>query len=185
MILLAPHPDDEVLFASYIIQRLHPFVVICTDGTTHEKFGVTWQQRRQESIAASKVLNYDIYFLGIPEEQLTYDVLKKELLKFNSGTWWCPAKQGGHKHHDLVYDVVKELQNNFMSYSTYSKDSLMPSGQYKMEPNNAEKILKDSALQCFTSQIKINKHHFDAVTDQPEYYNIETYEEDDNCPVVW
>ena len=31
-ILLAPHNDDEALFAAYTIMREHPLVIVVTDG---------------------------------------------------------------------------------------------------------------------------------------------------------
>ncbi|MCL4419163.1 PIG-L family deacetylase, partial [Patescibacteria group bacterium] len=67
-LFLAPHSDDEALFGSFIIQRTKPLVVIVTDGTSHaRKFGVSIEQRRQESRNAMAVLGVEVVFIGIPE----------------------------------------------------------------------------------------------------------------------
>jgi len=57
-------------------------------------------------------------------------------------------------------------------YSTYTKEDLTPKGDIEIFPiNDVEMKLKVEALNCYPSQIGINRPHFDAVLEKPEYLN--------------
>ena len=181
-IFLAPHSDDETLFGSFVIQRIKPLVVVCTDGTSHlQKFGIPLEQRRQESRDACKILGVKVIFLGIPEEELTVDRLQEELFVNeliepfdceSSGFMFVPTETGGSPGHDTVSRVAKRLVRPVLYYSTYSRDNFTPQGEMPLFPTPEEKELKEKALACYCSQLDINKPHFDAVRDVPEYLNF-------------
>ena len=174
-LLLAPHSDDEALFASYIILKFKPLVVVVTDATKHQaKFG-DWSgilARRKETEAAMKIFGVDVEFLGIPDNALYLDNLVVNLEDYEvTGKIFAPALQGGHADHDtvaLAADKVWEDQVTY--YSTYTKDNLTPEGGLAIIPSKQEEELKNKALECYVSQLKINKPHFDAVRGKPEYY---------------
>jgi len=175
-IFLAPHSDDEALFGTYIINRTKARVVVVTDGTSHlEKFGVKLEERRNESREAMKLLGVETDFLRIGEEDLTADRLKLALSLLESpDRVFAPAQQGGHYHHDLVSSVAKKLWGDrVLYYSTYSEASLTPTGEIAIYPKDeAEEQLKQKVLACYTSQLRINPHHFEAVRGFPEYLNF-------------
>lgn len=181
-IFLAPHSDDEALFGTFTLLRVKPLVVVCTDGTSHrEKFGIPLEDRRKESRDACKILGVDVIFLGIPEEELTVDRLQEELFvngliePFNcesGGFMFLPTKTGGSPHHDIVSDISKRLAGPILYYSTYSRENFTPAGEMPLFPTPKEKHLKEKALACYCSQLVINKPHFDAVKDVPEYLNF-------------
>lgn len=181
-IFLAPHNDDEALFGSYIIQRTQSEIVVCTNGTTHEKFGVTAKMRKEESQAAAKVLGVPITFLGIDETKLNRDILIRELKARDifsncecdeTDIVFAPRLQGGNRQHDLISNVAQELWGKrVIFYSTYSKDSLEPEGQMPLTPTTEEETKKQEALACFVSQIKINPHHFEAIKGKLEYLSF-------------
>ena len=184
-IFLAPHSDDEALFGSYIIQRTKPLIVVCTDGTGHEKrFGIPTQRRRDESIAAAKIFGVEVKFLGIAEEDLTVDILLEKLIEariqLNSNNCiFAPTKTGGQPQHDIVSDTVKKIgeSSNYdigfpLYYGTYTRENFSPTGEMAIIPTEEEKRIKEEALTCFTSQHGINKPHFDAVKDVPEYLSF-------------
>lgn len=178
-ILLAPHSDDQDLFANYIIQRTKPLIVVCTDGTSHEKkFGIPIEQRRQESRDAAKILGVDIKFLGIAEEQLTgFQILIQAFLKQKIyGKQWdfvfVPRKEGGNPHHDIVSGFGEHLRGAILYYGTYTKDRLYPDGEMMIQPTSAEIEIKKQALTCYTSQLRINPHHFEAIKGVPEYLSF-------------
>jgi LmbE family N-acetylglucosaminyl deacetylase len=185
-LFLAPHSDDEALFGSYIIMREKPRVVIITDGTSHvKKFGVSIEERREESRKAMEVLGADVDFLGFSEEFMTsdktpvgphhswytlYHVLEQKYPDVKRV--YVPAKQGGHQHHDTVSDAAKTaFGDKCIYYSTYQKDDLKPIGETPIIPTEEEKQLKELALSKYESQLRINPHHFEAVKDKPEYLN--------------
>lgn len=175
-VFLAPHADDEALFGSYIIQRTKALIVVVTDSTLHEKnFGISKEQRRKESRQGASLLGADIKFLGIAEEDLTLELLNEKLRGIEGVIPWnflfLPTKQEGNSQHDLISDFGKNLRN-VLYYSTYSKESLVPTGEMAIIPTEEEKKIKEQALACYTSQHAINRPHFDAVVDQPEYLNF-------------
>lgn len=178
-IFFSPHPDDEALFGSYIIQRLKPRVIVCTDGTTHEKkFGISVNTRRLESIEAMDIFGVRVEFLGIPEDELTHENLREKLSTYYTlqdykiGKVFAPKKQGGQPQHDIVSDVIVEMFPQTIFYSTYSKASLLPTGEMAILPTEEEKKLKDQALSRYVTQLRINSEHFGAVRGQPEYINF-------------
>ena len=168
-ILLSPHADDEALFASYTILRLKPIVIIVTDYDGG-KLGITAEQRRQESISAMEILGTRVTFLGIPESKLTEKTLHEELGFCDDSIIFCPAIQGGHKHHDLVARYCLTNMKNVICYATYTKDRLSPDGNVEIIPTREEMSLKNSALDCYKSQFPWNQAHFDAVRDRSEFY---------------
>lgn len=181
-VLFAPHSDDEALFASYIIMREKPLVVIVTDGTSHEKkFGISIKQRREESKQAMKILGADVVFLGLTEEELTgYDFFHEQLHYYMEGFLgrfnriYAPAIQGGHQHHDLISRVATIVfKQNCLYYSTYQKDNLELVGELEVKPTEEEIELKKKALSCYISQLRINPHHFEAVIGKSEYLNLQ------------
>lgn len=181
-IFLSPHSDDEALFGSFILLRAKPLVVVCTDGTSHlEKFGIPLEDRRQESRNACEVLGVKVVFLGIPENELTVDRLEEELFvseltePFNCESndfLFLPTKTGGSPHHDIVSDMANRLAGPVLYYSTYSRENFTPIGEMALFPTPEEKALKEKALECYVSQLRINRPHFDAVKDVPEYLNF-------------
>jgi len=65
-ILIAPHNDDEVLFAAYTLMRNRLHVVIVTDSYIQEErgdIGCDAETRRQESIKACALLGCSVSFL--------------------------------------------------------------------------------------------------------------------------
>ncbi len=176
-LLLSPHSDDESLFCSYIIQRFKPLVLIITDGTKHEvKFGKSSGiiVRRGESEAAIKILGAKIDFLGIPDNGLYLDNLIVNLEDYRSdGKVFAPALQGGNPDHDVVSQAATKVWGNkVVYYSTYALKNLKPYGELAIIPNTHEVELKNEALKCYKSQLKINPHHFEAVFNQPEFINF-------------
>jgi LmbE family N-acetylglucosaminyl deacetylase len=164
---IAPHPDDEGLFGSYIIQRTNPIVYVVTDGNSHERFGVSVEDRRKESIRACKVLGVEIIFLGILETELNEQNLREALLflidpDIAPGKIFIPALEGGNPHHDLISRVAGDMAGDrAMYYGTYKKDRLYPAGEMEIIPTHKEEVGKELALSCYTSQIRINVPHFD------------------------
>jgi len=176
-LLLAPHNDDEGLFCSYIIQKFKPLVLIVTDAYKHEaKYGKEGGilVRRKESEEAMKILGVDVDFLGIPDNALYLDNLIINLEDYKvKGKVFAPALQEGHADHDIVSLAAKEVWGDkVVYYSTYTKDSLEPKGDMPIIPTEEEKKKKTAVLACYKSQLKVNKHHFDAVINKPEYYII-------------
>jgi LmbE family N-acetylglucosaminyl deacetylase len=172
-ILLSPHNDDEVLFAAYSIMRMKPLVIVVTDSVRHlERYGITAEDRRKESITAMEILEAPVMFLGIPDDKLCFPDLQTRLknLKFN-GLVYAPAITGGNDEHDTVGAVAISLwADRAVQYMTYTKDNPKSKGSIKVDPIPIEIDLKNKALQQYKSQLRINKIYFDAAFNAPEYY---------------
>jgi len=177
-LLLAPHNDDETLFASYIMQRMRPMkVVIITDAYQHEiKFGKEYgiKTRREESTKACGILNTKVEFLGLPDDYISVDDIASKLQFIDApGIVIAPALEGGNPQHDAVSKAAEVLfGNRILYYSTYTQQSLIPKGELAIYPNSEEKRFKELMLQYYPSQLKINPQHFEAIKDCPEYLNL-------------
>lgn len=182
-ILLAPHNDDENLFASYTIQRIKPLVVVVTDGYIqgNRGDGITAEERREESRKAAKLLGYEVIFLGIKDTELTEELLEKELIKLQPHGWvYAPAIQGGNAQHDLVGRVADKLYGStdpkgfgyVTHYTTYTRTELWTTGSKEIIPTQEEIDLKNKALDCYQSQINLGSTapHFFAVRGRSEFY---------------
>ena len=151
MILLSPHCDDESLFCGSIL-KLKPLVVIVCDGTTHLKFGVTPEDRRNESLKAMSKLGLKVKFLGFREKELnSADLLKafeKLKKKYNPDIVYAPALEGGNEDHDLV-STSSCVFENVEYYKTYTLNEI----------TGTDKAPKE-ILDCYKSQIRINPQYF-------------------------
>lgn len=173
-LLLSPHNDDSELFASYTILREKPLVVICTDSYIQFERGdpITATQRRQETLAAAKILGCRVEFLGIKDTEINEQNLTEEFKKYSPGRAYAPAIQGGNWQHDLVGQVANQLFPNVIHYMTYTKTELWTKGSVEIIPTQEEIDLKNRALDCYQSQINLGATapHFKAVRNRSEWY---------------
>ena len=175
-LLLSPHNDDECLFAAYTLMREKPLVIIVTDSDVHLAQGITAYQRREESRRACELLGVPLVFLGLKDGTLDQqkDDLKRRLKPFASQPWthvYAPAIQGGHKDHDAVGDVVASMFSPVSYYATYALgECFTPTGR-EIVPAQEEIDLKNRALECYSSQIRLarDKSRFDTVRGRSEY----------------
>src|SRR5215216_7842385 len=124
-LLLSPHNDDECLFAAYTLMREKPLVIIATDSDAQlAGWGITADQRREESRRACELLGVAVVFLGLKDGTLDQQRahLKRRLEPFASLAWtlvYAPAVQGGHTDHDALGDVVSSMFSPVSYYATY------------------------------------------------------------------
>ena len=115
-IVLAPHPDDEVLGASTILRHWPTTVVHVTDGVppwTDPAAGAALvERRRAECGAAWDVLGADVAgIIQLGFDDLTVwravselaDILTDHLTGSEPTTVHVPAHQGGHPDHDATF----------------------------------------------------------------------------------
>lgn len=179
-LLLSPHNDDECLFAAYTLMREKPLVIIATDSDVQEGlgYGVTAGQRREESRRGCEVLGVAVVFLGLIDGHLDETDLRERLAPFTSFDWkrvYAPAIQGGHIDHDVLGKVASLIFPNVDYYSTYLAGQFTPIGQRAIIPTSEEIDLKNKALDCYATQIRINPSHFDGVRGKSEYLNDTPY----------
>lgn len=174
-LLLAPHHDDESLFAAYTVLRQRPLVVVCTDSWVqfNRGDGITNEQRMGETQRAMELLGAPVLFLGVRDDTITEDLLMQGLQAFpKDSEVWAPSIQGGHVHHDLVGHCARRYFETVVGYTTYTKSELYTTGDYEVLPTPEEAELKNKALDCYESQLKINGPHFEAVRNKSEWLNF-------------
>jgi LmbE family N-acetylglucosaminyl deacetylase len=176
IIFLAPHNDDESLFAAYTLMRVKPLVIIITDSYIQPgrgDSGCSMEERRKETIDAMNLIGCPVLFMGIPDTELTKDVLCERLKGFDPETVYVPALQGGNPQHDLINKVALELfgKDKCEQYCTYTKTELYTTGGWEVAPTQQEIELKNKMLDCYQSQINLpsTAPHFEAVRNRSEW----------------
>ena len=184
ILFLSPHPDDETLFGAFTLLRRKPCVVVCSDANEPEYALI----RRKECMEAMKVLGCHVEFLGIREQDLNEDTLTRALKRYTPDKVYAPSLDSRHPHHGMVGRVANALWGNaVVYYSTYTADSLVPQGQFAIEPNAIERTYKKEALLCYESQFKNPgvRPHFDAVNNKPEFLNLMNPPKVSACLIDW
>lgn len=171
--LLAPHNDDETLFASFTCMREQPLIVVVTDCYVqlNRVPSVSKERRRDETFWACRELGCSVVFLGIPDESCTTRKICEALDNFKGfETVYAPAKQGGHVHHDMTCLAACEMFDHVLFYGTYSTDE--PAYATKGIPVHGEieeRVGKRHALECYKSQHEWSRAHFEAAKHHPEF----------------
>jgi LmbE family N-acetylglucosaminyl deacetylase len=171
-ILFAPHNDDETLFGAFTILREQPLVVVVYDSYAQNRRGcnVTAEGRRQETLAAMKVLGAEVEFCGLSDESMDPVECVAALRRYiGAGEVWAPAcEDNGHPHHNIVANAVASLfthRHHYMTYTTSGKSVGIP---VAIQADWTLKKLR--ALACYESQIELASTRRFFLGDQYEYY---------------
>ncbi len=143
-ILLAPHPDDETLFAAYTLLEHHPIVLVCYPGAA--RHGAP-EKRLAELADAMRVL--DCKWAPPPNGDL-----EESLRRFDVDHAWAPYPEpGGHSVHNRVGELAVELWPGRVTwYTTYTEEGRSTAGAL-VSPKDGWQQLKIRALNCYASQI--------------------------------
>ena len=167
-LLLAPHMDDEALFAALICLRERPLVLFCFDGAPrHGSFEVRWA----EAQAATRILGCEA--LALRE---TPETLEERLSAFDPEHVWAPLpEEGGNAEHNIVGETAARLWGDRTSYySTYTDSGRSTIGwPIPAKPDWVQ--VKRNALACYRSQIEhpATRPHFAAGFDEYELVAVE------------
>lgn len=167
-LLLAPHNDDEALFASYIILKHKPLVCVVTDSYRQELRGdaITKEQRISETEMAMDILDADVKFLHIPDNAIGDDAL--DALDDFEVVYAPQPEFGGNPDHNKIGELAKNKWKNVIFYSTYTAQRPYPHGEPIPYTDEMYK-LKMMALDSYQSQLNMsNKYYFDMMRKMPE-----------------
>jgi LmbE family N-acetylglucosaminyl deacetylase len=179
-ILLSPHDDDQALFAAITCLREKQLVVIWLDSyiqPARGERGCSAMDRAMETFEACKILGCEVFRMGrrddyLPAEPSWY-IAADDLARVGWGQIeriYAPAVQRGNHHHDaLAFGAMAHWGNKVIQYTTYTKTQLYTEGDIEVVPTLEELELKNRALDCYRSQIRINRPHFDAVRGKSEW----------------
>lgn len=187
MLLLAPHYDDEILFASYTLMRHRPtiwFVFAPQSRAERETRG-----RESKTAMAQLGLSLEISAVGayegegiagsLPDRLAQYlppvDLLDRDPDTMYFDHVFAPAVYAsGHLEHNSVGEVALEIygKDRVTSYETYSRDAGRRQGGHLVEPTPDMIERKLRALACFRSQIEhpARRPWFYDMLDMREWY---------------
>ncbi len=143
-LLLAPHPDDETLFAAYTLLEHKPLVLVCYPGAA--RHGAP-ERRLGELADAMRVLGCDWHSPPLGD-------LATYLRGFDADHVWAPyPEDGGHSAHNRVGELAVELWPGRVTwYTTYTEEGRSTAGAL-VSPKDGWQELKVRALNCYASQI--------------------------------
>ncbi len=164
-ILLAPHADDETLFAAYTLLREKPLVVLCRTGAPRHGSFVT---RLAEFAAAMEILDCP-WFTIAHEHADEDDLLELDLRQFDPDHVYAPLPEpDGNDDHNLVGETAARLWPGQVTfYSTYTPGARTTQGEaVPFDPSWP--ALKRKALACYQSQQAIPgiRAHFNRPMDE-------------------
>ena len=159
-LLLSPHSDDAILFATYTILREKLTVVTITHSTLQ---GGNGNERILEDYKAMKILGVPVIFLGIDEDILNEKILSEKLsmLGLSSEVWIPEIEENGNPQHNLISKVAKKLFWKCHTYKTYTGLEDRTIGK-EIIPTDKELELKKRAMKCYVTQIlnPMTSHYF-------------------------
>lgn len=164
-LILAPHPDDEVVGTCILIKRGvqfgHEFYIFfLTNGCISKnelwyyqksKHNQRLNRRLNEMKKTTELLKIERYFLqNIPSRTLRNNInetIKKisEIIKtYKITTLLAPAYEGGHQDHDVANFIASRFRNciNVLEFSEYNYfNKTKRSNKFIEEFGNEKKIL--------------------------------------------
>lgn len=166
-LLLAPHHDDESLFAAQICLRYRPHVIVCTESHIQEGDGITQAQRAAETNAALDVLGCTWHQWPVPDSKVA-DYVGEMLIWLSA---WLPENKGptpdrvfaplvepdGHEHHNIVGKAAVDMfgAEVVTGYATYARGGGRTHTETEVEWEPGWRALKLRAMSCYGSQIDL------------------------------
>lgn len=162
MLLLAPHHDDETLFAAYACIAYRPTVVVCYPGALRHGGPAT---RQAETAAAMGVLGC--------RTTVAYDAdtgLEEMVAAADDGALvFAPLpEEGGHSDHNRVGELAASMfPGRVRFYTTYTAAGRSTCGD-RVDVQPGWDDLKRKALACYPSQLRRRgtRVHFEQPLDE-------------------
>lgn len=159
-ILLAPHNDDESLFASYTLMREKPLVVVCFYPVRQERDGIFASDRIGETSEAMAVLGCDFEQWSSPDNLVEVPLLGGEIMAATDryDHCWAPLPEpDGHEQHNLVGQLAVQAfgVERTTFYATYRRGYARTETGVEVVPWAGWRALKLRALSCYSSQIDL------------------------------
>lgn len=182
-LLLAPHHDDETLFAAYICQQHRPHIVTVLRSENQASLGITNDVRAAESFRAAQILGCEYTALyPFPDDEswepsgfawdeatgadLMWRAIRDVFVSFDarpaeSPEWerpelvWAPwPEPKGHQQHNRVGELALEVfGEERVTFYATYQYGGPRSGGTPVEPTREQVLGKLRALACYESQI--------------------------------
>ncbi len=160
-LLLSPHNDDAVLFASFLCLKHRPHVVTVLRSVVQEANGITHAEREAEDTLAFGILGVTWDQWGFPDDDPPWDVIEESLREvdnvppeYKPSEVFAPwPEKGGHEHHNRVGELARDIFGDRVTfYTTYRVGGPRTVGT-PSEPEPWMIPLKLRALACYESQM--------------------------------
>lgn len=158
-LLLAPHNDDETLFAFHTLTRSQAHVVVVLRSYVEaERGGPGFLEREDETHCAMTVA-------GASWKQWTYPDNAPNWIEIESriravaedyDVLIAPAwEAGGHEHHNEIARIASKIRggDELIRYLTYVRGQSRSTSGREVVPSVFEREQKRVALSCYQSQI--------------------------------
>lgn len=170
VLLLSPHSDDAVLFASYSVLRHRPIVAECyTSVVQGHRYGISQETRFEESRLAVATLGATLMSrsLGVPDDAVNEEMLGRAIgalgaylaaaPDYEVTSVLAPAEEdGGHEQHNAVARVAAEVfGDRVVSYLTYRRGYARSRSENEVLPELGWRARKLAAMACYASQIDL------------------------------
>lgn len=159
-VLLAPHNDDESLFAFYSLTRNQAHVIVVLRSMLEaERGGPTFETRERETDCAMRVAGRTWEQWPYPDSEPPWALIESRLEAVTEevGTIIAPAyEEGGHEHHNELALIAQRLRpdgEGLIQYLTYVRGQERSTGGTEIVPTLFEREQKRIALLCYQSQI--------------------------------
>jgi LmbE family N-acetylglucosaminyl deacetylase len=183
VVVIAPHPDDEILGAGGLLQcfdrqRVEIVIVAVTDGEASHprserltKLDLRSIRERESQIALRRlgISNCKIVRLGIPDGHVAENIeeLEAELVRLLSPGDFClaPWEHDGHPDHDAAgiatRNVTRDIGSDLLNYLVWALHWANPNGDdlpwhacRRHELSGQQRWRKRRATLAFRSQIR-------------------------------
>lgn len=178
-IVLSPHHDDAVLFASFTVLRERALVINVLDSYVQPMRGYPNcdnDKRASEDRAAIGILGGQLQFLPFRDDHPDWDGIRNELIGLlRSNTQlevvYAPYPEPlGHDHHNRLGEIAGEIfHGQIRYYLTYTKKG-KSTGGVRVPYRSEWALRKLRALACYDSQISLENCTDHFLREQYEYY---------------
>lgn len=158
-ILLAPHGDDEVLFAAFTCMRARAHVIVCSQDADPEVRKV----RSLETTNAIQILGCSHHEWPVSANDMNWMQAKLWMQGWNDpeysnvpNTVYAPAvHEEGHYQHNKIGELALEVfGDKVISYLTYAPRAQRQTDGHEVVPTADEIQRKLRALACYRTQIQ-------------------------------
>jgi LmbE family N-acetylglucosaminyl deacetylase len=165
ILILIPHPDDEIVgccaaigkalgrgarvFGFYLTTGVPPREVLCWWQRARYTDRIT--RRRREAREAANLLGVEVYeYQKIPSRALkthlesTRESIQQAIQSLSIDTVWVPAYEGAHQDHDACSFLASTLNNQVevWEFSAYNYFGKKVRSQKFFDPNGTEQFIK-------------------------------------------
>jgi LmbE family N-acetylglucosaminyl deacetylase len=152
-LLLAPHSDDEALFASYVQLAYQPHVVVCLQGRRARHLPRN-DVREAESRASADVLGTTVEFIESPCDPADWHAVEQRVAQFEPHEVFAPLPEmDGSSQHNAIGNLAAGLWPIHTTfYATYGLHNGRTQEGQRLGIGEGWPLRKQKALACFVSQ---------------------------------